>query len=814
MPANFKIPLKNYLDKLSTFHCLIDLDGKIIFSNRSSLDLVNRSITDAVGKNISDIFFLADNFAARKKFEKAILKTAKGKPCFYKEKIYAFEGIKHLAIHLEPYIDEKQSVECIIVEAFEISDLIKNQKQMELEHKVFSIITKTSVNSRGLKDLCKKLLSKLGKELNFECGTLRLYDPETKMLTKASSVGISRYRKMSKNISIDDPCSAGANTARTLKPVFAPDAKKHEIYKTHKKRFDEHNCRSFVSWPIMEKDNDLIGVLQLFSQQPKDISEYTLQFFKTIADILASVLKRKFAEEKLRKSELKYSALIEGMADGIIVINKNKNITYANKFFEKLSGYKAKELKLMKWTELTEQKHHKQLQKIHLDLLNGKLEHSIVETSLIAKNNSTIHVEINLKASQKHKNRTEYIVLIRDITERIKSEKEKKILEERMIQAQKMEAIGTLASGIAHDFNNILFPIMGYAEITHSMLPENRRAKNNLEEILKAANRAKQLVQQILAFSRQGKESKTKIELSPIIKEALKFIKATFPSTVNVTCNISNDLGTVNADPVQIHQIIINLCTNALHAMEENGGTLSVNLDKIEFGCDTIAPVPDIKPGIYNQLSVNDTGFGMENNVIEKIFDPYFTTKPQGKGTGLGLSIVHGIVKSSKGYINVRSKPGKGTSFNVYLPVVENGFKNKSQKRNIKKLSSGSGHILLVDDEIQVVNVMKKMLEGLGYKISFRTGSIDALEAFKANHKQYDLVITDYTMPNMTGTKLAKELFKMRSDIPVILCTGFSEKLAKKRSELHGLKNILIKPVALKELSATVNKTIRQAKTN
>jgi len=416
-------------------------------------------------------------------------------------------------------------------------------------------------------------------------------------------------------------------------------------------------------------------------------------------------------------------------------------------------------------------------------------------------------VEINVTGNKDYKNSTDDIVIIRDISERKKAEKDKKVLEARMRQDQKMKAIGALASGISHDFNNILFPIMGYAEITLKLLPEDSPARKNLQEILNAGDRAKNLVKQILAFSRQEKQEKKQIQISPIVKEAVNFIKSTFPSTIKVTLDISNNLGTIQADPVQIHQIIMNLCTNAFHAMEKKGGILSIALKRIEFGPDDLGLRPELKAGAYNQLSVCDNGCGMEPHVREKIFEPYFTTKGQDKGTGLGLSITHGIVKNHGGNISVYSEPEKGASFYVYLPVIDS-YSDEIETTSSITLPTGNEHILLVDDQIHILELMQQILERLGYTISFRTGSIDALEAFKANPDQYDLVITDYTMPNMTGIELAEALLNIRPDIPVILCTGFSEQGSNQTTRPSNITNILMKPVTLKDLSQTVRNAL------
>jgi PAS domain S-box-containing protein len=806
MTDGYEISLTEYLDRLTTSHLLLDPQGRIIFANQSSLDFVKMTFDQVDGMHVNDLSIWNDDANARQKLNNAITEAAHGKSDVFEETIRIGQDVTHISIHIEPYPDGKGNIKYIILSANNITRLIKYQKQIELEHSAFYILTKAAAYSSNIYDLCQRLLTDLCLALDFECGTLQLYDKETRILKKGASVGIDQYKEMNVATSIDDPISASANTARSLKPVFAPDAIHHEVYKTHKKRLDEYNCHAFISWPILERGEELIGVLQLFHHKPKDITQYSLKFFSTITDMLASVLKRKMAEETLKESELRYAYLLENATDSIIIA-KHGAITFANKAAETLLGYTPEELKHMNWLDIVDLPYREESLKRHLNRKKGIITQKSNEIGLITKNKLTVPVEINVTGNKDYKHSTEYIVIIRDISERKKAEKNKKTLEARMIQAQKMEAIGTLASGISHDFNNILFPIMGYAEITLKLLPENSPAKKNLQEILNAGNRAKDLVKQILAFSRQEKHEKKQIQISPIVKEAVKFIKSTFPSTINVSLDISNNLGTIQADPVQIHQVIMNLCTNAFHAMEKKGGILSIALKRIEFGPDDLGSRPGLKAGSYNQLSVCDNGCGIEPHVLERIFEPYFTTKEKDKGTGLGLPITHGIVKNHGGNISVYSEPGKGTSFHVYLPVIDS-YSNEIETTSSITLPAGNEHILLVDDQIHILKLMEQMLEGLGYTISFRTGSIDALEAFKANPDQYDLVITDYTMPNMTGIDLAEALLNIRPDIPVILCTGFSEQFSNQTTGSSKITDILMKPVALKDLSQTVRNAL------
>jgi signal transduction histidine kinase/ActR/RegA family two-component response regulator len=381
-----------------------------------------------------------------------------------------------------------------------------------------------------------------------------------------------------------------------------------------------------------------------------------------------------------------------------------------------------------------------------------------------------------------------------------------KKLEEQLQQALKMESIGTLAGGIAHDFNNILFPIVGYAEMLLMDTPEDSPVRESLNQIYTSALRAKSLVKQILTFSRQESGELILMKMQPIVKEALKLIRSTIPTTIEIIQDINPDCGVIKADPTQIHQIVMNLATNAYHAMEETGGELKVSLKQVELGEYDII-TPDMTPGFYACLTVADTGVGMDKNLTDKIFDPFFTTKAIGKGTGMGLSVVHGIVISMNGAIQVYSEPGKGTQFHVYFPIEKKSFEEKNTQAK-EPIQGGTEQILLVDDEEAILSMEKRMLERLGYQVTSRTSSLEALEAFHDSPDKFDLVITDMAMPNMPGDKLSVELTKIRPDIPILLCTGFSETMSEEKATSLGIKGFLLKPIVMKDLAQKIREVL------
>ncbi|MBW1726663.1 MAG: response regulator [Deltaproteobacteria bacterium] len=397
-----------------------------------------------------------------------------------------------------------------------------------------------------------------------------------------------------------------------------------------------------------------------------------------------------------------------------------------------------------------------------------------------------------------------------EIEERKIAEEEKTKLQSQLQQVQKMESIGTLAGGIAHDFNNMLGIIVGNTELAMDDVPEWNPARHNLEEIRTASMSARDVVKQILAFSRQSPQQMKPVRISPIIKESLKLLRSSIPKTIEIHQNISSKSDTVRADPTQINRVLINLCTNAAHAMGEKAGVLEVSLEDIEMDEDSAIHYYDLSSGKYVRLTVSDTGHGIEPKTLERIFDPYFTTKKLGEGSGMGLSVIHGIVKTHGGGISVSSEPGKGTVFHVLFPCIED--EPEPEVDVAVEIPRGKERILFVDDEKAMVDAIQPMIERLGYKVNSRTSSIEALEAFRANPRRFDLVITDFTMPNMTGMELAKELLKLRSDIPIILCTGYSEHINEDKAKGSGIRAFVMKPVVLDEIANTIRKVLDQVK--
>ena len=357
-----------------------------------------------------------------------------------------------------------------------------------------------------------------------------------------------------------------------------------------------------------------------------------------------------------------------------------------------------------------------------------------------------------------------------------------------------------------HKLNNILGAIVGYTELAMLDVPAGTTLQRDLEGVMKATNRAKDLVQQILTFSRDTKQERKPVQLSLIVKEALKMLRSSLPTTIEFHQNIKTGSATVLCDPTQIYQVVMNLCANAAYAMRDKGGELTVSLIDVDIDSEAVMQNPELTPGQYQRLTVSDTGSGMDRATMERIFDPFFTTKAPGEGSGMGLAVVHGIVKSLNGAITVDSEPGKGTTFQVFFPTIQS--EAASEPEHFAPPPVGNERVLFVDDEAALAAVGQEMLESLGYDVVARTSSIEALKTFQMQPDRFDLVITDMTMSNMTGADLAREIMRIRPDVPVILCTGFSEAISEEKAKAMGIRAFVMKPVVRREIAEVIRRVL------
>ena len=518
---------------------------------------------------------------------------------------------------------------------------------------------------------------------------------------------------------------------------------------------------------------------------------------------------RRKAEEALREREERFRSIVENTDAGYFFIDRDGFIQDVNESWVKMYGYSsADEIIGKHFTIIQQVDDVERANKFVNGIMRGNPKDKAGEFSRKCEDGSMGYHIFSAKPVSHFGEVVGIEGFIIDTTERQQAEEEKKKLQTQLQQAQKMESIGTLAGGIAHDFNNILFPIVGFAEMALEDTPEGSSLRNSINEILHGATRAGDLVKQILTFSRQADQELKPLQVQLVIKEVLKLMRSSLPSTIKITQYLKKDCGLVIADPTQIHQIAMNLIANAYHAMEDEGGNLEVTLKEVELELDDLTD-PSMTPGTYICLTVADTGPGIDQAVISRIFEPYFTTKENGKGTGLGLAVVHGIVKSYKGDIKVYSETGEGTAFHVYLPVIKSQVETERADA-VAPVPRGTERILLVDDEETIVRMEKQMLERLGYDVTERTSSVEALEAFRDSPGKFDLVITDTTMPNMTGVQFSQKLLEIRPDIPIIICTGFSTKIDNEKATAFGIRGYVMKPVVMSELGKKIREVLDQ----
>lgn len=541
---------------------------------------------------------------------------------------------------------------------------------------------------------------------------------------------------------------------------------------------------------ITQRKNAEEQLKKSYSELEKIVKEKTSELVKEIEE-------RKSAHEALKKSEEKYRSILENIQDSYFEIDIKGNLIFFNSSLPELLGYSEEELNGLNFREFTEKEEKEKLARVFNTVYTTGRTGQRVHCICITKGNDRKNVEIIISLM---KNKEEESIgfrgLARDVTKKI-------IMERRIQQTQKMEAIGNLAGGIAHDFNNILGGIMGYTQLVKNHTLKESKVHKYVEQIMKASERATGLVKQILLFSRKTESEKIPSEMGLIVKEVIKLLRASIPATVEINYNFKEDLNPILADHTQMHQVLMNLCSNAADAMKGKGGCLDLNLTDVVVNKNNQHDFQELKNGEYIKLSVSDTGVGMDKQTIEQIFDPYFTTKDVGAGTGLGLATVHGIVKDHNGVIRVESNPGAGTVFHLFFPAIKHIIE---ETHEIVEIVPGTETVLFVDDEIYLAKVGKEMLEDYGYSVESLTSPNQAFELFQKDPERFDLVITDYTMPEMTGEQLVRKIRQTDQNIPIIMCTGISLD----PEILNGLKleKLLMKPLGMNDMLKNIREVL------
>ena len=518
--------------------------------------------------------------------------------------------------------------------------------------------------------------------------------------------------------------------------------------------------------------------------------------------VIRDISERRIVEELALRERERFKALVEEFPFGVSLVSQGGKWKYLNAKFSEIFGYTLEDVP--RGREWFRKAHPDNRYRDHVistwieDQHECKVGEGRERTfSVTCKDGSKklIHFRpVGMETGER-------FIIYEDITD-------KKRHEAQIQQIEKLEAIGTLAGGIAHDFNNILGIILGNAELALDDIPEWNAANQNLKQIREACLRARDLISQILTISRKGEKILSPIKLNVIVKDSIKLLRASIPTSIEFHQEIANSVDTIRADPIQINQILINLFTNAAYAMKGKGGLLSVNLNNVKLDEKDTNRFHNIKPGRYVKLSVLDTGYGIPSEIIPKIFDPYFTTKEVGEGTGMGLALVHGTVKSHGGFIDVHSEPNKGTAFHIFFPSIKEGVISSAEIQD--NIPGGSERILFVDDEQGIVDVIKPMLQRLGYQVISKNNGLEAMDIFRKDPKAFDLIIADQTMPKMTGVELSKELLKIQPDLPIILCTGYSEVITKDDAKAIGIREFLIKPIIMSKMARTIREVLEE----
>jgi PAS domain S-box-containing protein len=523
-------------------------------------------------------------------------------------------------------------------------------------------------------------------------------------------------------------------------------------------------------------------------------------------------IERKQIEEQLREAELRYKTVADFTYAWEYWQLRDGTLKYVSPACEKITGYSIEEFVqnpgLIEDIILPEdQKIWEEHTKQNADGHAPEIQYRIV-----TKDGNIRWVAHNCNRIVEDGENLGYRASNRDITQQKEDEERKKNLQTQLAESQKMETLGTLVGGIAHEFNNLLTSLMGYADMCLAKIPPNSQIYSDIENITKNVNHAKTLVQQMLTFTRQGTQERKIVNIYDTVQAAVQVARMSLPSTIEIKKNIDPNTGTILADPSQISQIIINIFTNSYQAMKKTGGVLSISLDNVEIDSEFATQHPNLRKGKYVRIIISDTGVGIEKNIIEKIFDPFFTTRKVGEGTGLGLSVVHGIVMSHGGRITVSSEVGKGTSMIIYLPQVigkEPATKTPAPEKPKTPEAKETYRILYVDDEPEIAIMVKKMLEMFKYEVVIKNDSTAALKIFQETPEAFDLVITDQTMPYMTGLQLAQKIHEVRDSVPMIIVTGFSEDISKENYQDFGFQDYISKPFVINDIKTAIERVLK-----
>ena len=694
---------------------------------------------------------------------------------------------------------------------------ITEQKMTERRLAAQYAVAQVLAECTTIQEATPEILRAVCESLGWQVGILWQVDSGSKVLRcvevwkKASPERFSQFVEMTQGMAFSKGIGLPGRTWEQGKPVWIPDAVKDQNF-PRAPMADEEGLHAAFAFPI-QLGASIHGVMEFFSGEIQEPDQALLHQMLSVGRQIGQFMERKNTEMALRESEEQTRLILDTALDAVVTFNETGHILSWNVQAERMFGWSRDDMLKQSLVETIIPPTYREgyLESLQKYVKTGLSEflNQRMELSGLHRDGHEFPMEFAMTAVQSH---GQYIFsgFLRDLSERRHTEEALRKSEEQLRQAQKMEAIGTLAGGIAHDFNNILSAIIGYTELAMAQCVGTSGVVPRLQEVLKAGYRAKKLVRQILTFSRQDESGKKVIFLQGIVNEALKLLRASLPSTISLETDLQGNAAPVFADATQIHQVVMNLGANAEYAMRESGGKLIVKLDQINVADGDPLLRQGLTVGTYIRLMFSDSGKGIAPNIQKRIFDPFFTTKDVGEGTGMGLSVIHGVITSHGGVILVESQEGGETTFSIYLPCSTSVPSAGPSVSIMKATSFGQGRVMFVDDEISITRWGKDMLETLGYEVHIFTNAADALEAFKQNPDHFDVLVTDQTMPGMTGEKLAQEVMRCRPDFPVILCSGFSYMMNEEKARAMGLQAYLTKPVLMDDMARAIEAAIHK----
>ncbi|MEX0829754.1 MAG: PAS domain S-box protein [Nitrospirales bacterium] len=692
---------------------------------------------------------------------------------------------------------------------------ITEQKMAERRLAAQYAVAQVLAECTSIQEATPEILRAVCESLGWQLGILWQIDPDVQVLRcvevwRASEDRFSRFVALTQGMAFSKGVGLPGRTWSGGQPVWIPDVVQDKNFPRAPMAAEEELHAAFA-FPI-QLGPATHGVMEFFSREIQEPDQDLLHQMLSVGSQIGQFMERKNTEIALQEREEETRLILDTALDAVVTFNQTGNILSWNSQAERMFGWSRQEIlgQSLVRTIIPPIYREGYLEGLKSYVQTGVSEilNHRVELSGLHRDGHDFPLEMAMTAVRS-KGQFIFSGFFRDLTERRHTEEALRKSGEQLRQAQKMEAIGTLAGGIAHDFNNILASIIGYTELAMAQSGVNSGVVPRLQEVLRAGYRAKKLVRQILTFSRQDESGKKILFIQPIVEEALNLLRASLPSTISLEAALQSNTSPVLADATQIHQVIMNLGANAEYAMRESGGKLIVKLDQIDMAEGHPLLRQGKSGGAYIRLTVSDSGMGIAPNIQKRIFDPFFTTKDVGEGTGLGLSVIHGVVTSHGGIIQVESREGGSTTFFIYLPC-STSVPSAGPSISVMPASRfGQGRVMFVDDEISIARWGKDMLEALGYEVKVFTNAADALEAFKQNPDHFDVLVTDQTMPGMTGERLAQQVMSYRPKFPVILCSGFSYSMNEDKADTMGLQAYLTKPVLMGDMAHAIQSAMQ-----